>query len=253
MGSVAGESPANESERRALQALREPRPVGKPLTGEQVKRIRRRLLRWGRRNFQHYSWRHETDPWRSLCAEVLLQRTRASQVAAVYGEFCSRFPTAESVASGGTDAVRFLTTRLGLHRRGPLLVKMARLVALRGGQPPESLRELTQMPGVGIYTAAAWLSLHRQHRTRIVDSNICRWLSRMTGLPYNRDPRHLTWVKKLAERLTPLRTFRDYNYAVLDFTMLVCVPRKPKCARCPLQSDCLHRLRLEVPSVPTGR
>lgn len=110
------------------------------------------------------------------------------------------------------------------------------------------MEELTKLTGVGAYTAAAWLSLHRGKRAVIIDANVCRWLSRMTGLPYNRDPRGLRWVQDLAERLTPRRAFRDFNYAVLDFTMTVCTPRNPACATCPLVSDCRHGLRVRMDS-----
>ncbi len=222
------------------------------LSNDQVVRLRERLLRWGRANFQVYPWRAESDPWLSLVAEFLLQRTRASQVQSVYLELRQKFPTAESLAASGTQGVRALTDRLGLHWRGPLLVEVAKRVALRGGRPPETLEELRKLPGVGGYTAGAWLSLHRGRRMPIIDANVCRWLSRVTGLPYNRDPRHVRWVKDLAGRLTPRRAFRAYNYAILDFTMTICIPRNPQCPVCPLRPDCLYGLRV-APIQTIGR
>lgn len=209
------------------------------VTEEWILRIRRRLLRWGRANYVPYAWRTEADPWLSLVAEFLLQRTRAAQVEPVFRGLRQHYPTAASLAAGGTRAVGALTDRLGLHWRGPLLIVVAKQVAQSGGQPPETLEGLRRLPGVGAYTAAAWLSLHRGRRMSIVDSNVSRLLSRVTGLPYNRDPRNVRWVNELAERLTPERCFRDYNYAVLDFTMTTCVMRKPKCAVCPLRQDCV--------------
>ena len=100
------------------------------------------------------------------------------------------------------------------------------------------MEELCSLPGVGMYTAAAWLSLHCGQRATIIDANVSRWLSRMTGLPYHRDPRHIRWIQELADELTPKQVFRDYNYAVLDFTMKVCKSRKPSCDACPLRNDC---------------
>ena len=215
-------------------------PLARLLGDDQVGRIRKRLLKWGRANFKLYPWRTEADPWLSLVAEFLLQRTRASQVDPVYRELRCKFPTARSLAVAGEGAARILTNRLGLHWRGPLLLKVARHVAQSGGRPPEALALLRELPGIGPYTASAWLSLHRGHRMTIIDSNVCRWLSRVTGLPYNRDPRHVKWVKELMDCLTPKRVFRDFNYALLDFTMTICVPRTPKCFACPLRTDCRH-------------
>jgi len=208
--------------------------------------VTRRLLRWGRRNCKDYPWRFEDDPWLSLAAAFMLQRTRASQVVPVFSEFCVRFPSAQRLVDAGEAAAREITGRLGLHWRGRLLLELARQVASRGGTPPEVMDELRGFTGVGMYTAAAWLSLHRGKRASIVDANVARWLSRMTGLPYNRDPRLVRWVQDLAERLTPRRAYRDYNYAVLDFTMAICTPRQPACAACPLRAAC--RFFREAPS-----
>lgn len=175
--------------------------------------------------------------------ELLLQRTRANQVEPVFKEFREVYPKAESLVRAGPDAARAVMARLGLHWRSRLLYSIARAVHEHGGNPPESLEELRKIPGVGIYTSAAWLSLHRGKRASIVDSNVARWLSRLIGMPYARDPRHVHWVQDLADRLTPARAFRDYNYAVLDFTRQVCTVRNPLCGGCPLRPDCLHGQR----------
>ncbi|MBA4388341.1 MAG: hypothetical protein C0404_10195 [Verrucomicrobia bacterium] len=231
-------------------------PAATSLNSSQIKRARSCLLRWGRRNFKDYPWRSENDPWLTLAAEFMLQRTRAVQVVPVFNEFRARFPTAECLVAAGLVAIREITGRLGLHRRGPQLVELARQVAACGGTPPEVTHELKRFSGVGMYTAAAWLSLHRGKRAVIIDANVARWLSRMTGLPYNRDPRHVRWVQDLAEQLTPRRAYRDYNYAVLDFTMAICTPRHPVCATCPLHAECRFfrdAASIELPPATSAR
>jgi len=194
------------------------------------------MLRWGRRNFIDYPWRHDRDPWLTLIAEILLQRTRATQVLPVYESLRRRFPTPVQMLRSGKRGVRSLTRRVGLHARGETLLELARIFERSG--PPSDRDELRRVTGVGAYTAAAWFSLHRGRRESIVDSNVFRWLGRMLGRPYQRDPRSVHWVTDLAQVLTPRKVFRDYNYAVLDFTMTICTPRDPSCARCPLLTLC---------------
>lgn len=203
-----------------------------------IARVRRRLLRWASENYQSYIWRDEPDPWLALLAEFLLQRTRARQVERVFSEVRESYPTAASLAEAGPEAATAIMAGLGLYWRGPLLHGVAVAVAEAGGYPPEDLEELRRLVGVGPYTSAAWLSLHRGKRAVIVDANVARLLARLTGREYPRDPRHVRWVKELADRLTPRRAFRAYNYAVLDFTMIVCTPRAPRCLECPLRPDC---------------
>lgn len=206
-------------------------------------RVRAQLLRWGRANFFSYPWRSEVDPWRTFLAEFLLQRTRASQVAAVYPAVASAFPSADALAADPLAAAT-ITSRLGLHFRAEQLADIALAVTARGGSLPETEQELRTFLGVGPYTVAAWLSLHRSKRAAIVDANVARWLSRMTGMRPPSDPRRVRWVRDLAEMLTPRRTFRSYNYAVLDFTMTVCTSRAPGCGACPLRGDCAYAISL---------
>lgn len=203
-----------------------------------IAEVRKRILRWGRRNFASYPWRQDRDPWFTLIAELLLQRTRAAQAVVAYELFRSRFPTPRRLLRIGRRGVRQVTRKIGLHARGETLLAVAKLFDREG--VPESAEQLRAITGIGAYTASAWLSLHRGRRATIVDSNVFRWLGRMIGRSYQRDPRGTPWVNDLADRLTPRRTFRDYNYAVLDFTMAICTPRNPKCYQCPVLSLCVY-------------
>ncbi len=213
------------------------------LTSAQRARIRRRLLAWGQSHYQDFPWRRETDPWLTLVAEVLLQRTRAAQVVAVFETFKRWFPTAADLAAADPDHVAALLHTLGLHSRADVISQLAALTVQTGGVPPRDPNILMSIRGVGAYTAAAWLSLHRAQRAAIVDSNVYRWLGRMTGEKHGRDPRGVRWVYQLADALTPKRGFKRFNYAVLDFTMKVCLPRAPQCTDCPFARDCAYAQR----------
>jgi A/G-specific adenine glycosylase len=222
------------------------RQVPLELTGDQISRIRKRLIGWGRRNYKYYPWRDEEDAWLTFVAELFLQRTKARQVERVYSEFKQQYPTPHALLGADLTELQQLVGRLGLSFRVSTLLDLANAAVDKGGQLPETFEQITQFRGVGQYTASAWLSLHRGRRAALIDSNVVRWLSRMTGNPYNRDPRNLKWVHQLTEELTPTRVFRDYNYAVLDFTMSICKPRNPVCENCPIAKDCLFgRSRVE--------
>ena len=210
------------------------------ITEGQVRLIRRRLLYWRRKNRQEFPWRMDTDAWFTFVAEFFLQRTQASQVEDVYEQFKKRYPTPSILVGSDPNEVFLLVRKLGLGFRLGLLYDIAAVAVEHGGVLPEDMDALTRLRGVGTYTAAAWLSLHRGKRAVLIDSNVMRWLSRMTGNPYNRDPRGVSWVRDLAERLTPRRAFREYNYAVLDFTMKICAPRNPDCGHCPNLVDCQY-------------
>lgn len=167
----------------------------------------------------------------------MLQRTKATQAERAFLEFRKRYPCPEDLCNAGLQGARWLTEQLGLHWRGPLLLKAAEEVVKLGGVP-DDLEGLLGLPGVGPYAAAASLSLHQGRRAVIVDNNVARWLARLTGRPYHAETRRARWVRDLAEELTPRRMFREFNYAILDFTMQICRPRRPRCDECPLRRDC---------------
>jgi A/G-specific adenine glycosylase len=200
--------------------------------------LRRRLLRWGRANFKNYPWRFEQNAWLTLVSEVLLQRTQARQVVETFDRFRTLFPTPLHLARAPREFVDEVLFPLGLHSRADVLRGLAELSTVTGGTPPEDPEMLRAVRGVGGYTVAAWLSLHRNRRAAIIDANVYRWLGRMFARPFGRDPRRVRWVRDLANDLTPRRSFRAFNYAVLDFTMNVCVPRAPHCPDCPLADRC---------------
>lgn len=216
---------------------RQPKPRFTRVNEEWLHAVRSRVYRWGQRHYVSYPWRNSNDGWLTLAAEVLLQRTRAAQALKAYKVLESRYPTPEALLRGGRQAVQRLTALTGLHGRARLLIDIA--LRIRRNGLPATLPDLYAIRGIGAYIGGAWISLHRGQRVAIVDSNVYRWLGRMTGQTYGRDPRGVQWVNQLADRLTPKRSFRTYNYAVLDFTMQVCTPRTPHCGECPLNRFCI--------------
>ena len=200
--------------------------------------IRQKVTSWGRDNFRPFPWRTCSEPWKSLIAEVMLQRTRASSVEQVWTDFVSRFPDLESASEADESLFMSVVKPIGLQWRSRLLRDLVRVLADRK-RVPEDKNELMSLPGVGEYVASAYLSLHSGKREVIIDANVVRWICRMTGDEYDGETRRRPWLRKVADSLTPARIFRDYNYAVLDFTMTVC-GTNPRCESCPVSSHCAY-------------
>ncbi len=108
--------------------------AGAVLSASRVQAIRRRMLRWGRKHFAEFPWRHEQEPWISLATEVLLQRTKAKQVVPVYERFQDRYPSAEDLARSSREELLSVVGTLGLHWRAPLMLKMAGVVPIAVGR-----------------------------------------------------------------------------------------------------------------------
>ena len=212
------------------------------------------LTAWGRQHYATFPWRAERDPFFALLAEVLLQRTRAAQVGPVYRDLKARFPTPAGMAASNKAAILQSIRSLGLAWRAATLLKLARaLEESHGGRVPDGPAALRSLPGVGPYAAAAYESFHRGRRAAIIDSNVVRLYGRLFGFPTHAETRRTKAMRELAEELTPRRAFRDYNYALLDFTREVCTPR-PHCGACPLRGRCCYYAgRGETPAKAAGR
>lgn len=207
-----------------------------------IKRIQKVLLQWGRTNYSDFPWRSSNNHFHALLAEVMLQRTRAEQVIPVFRTFASRY-LSPAEASKDKEEIRNLVATLGLNWRGEKIIELVNTLKDLGGNIPTTLEGLTSLPGVGLYGASSYLSLHVGIRMPIVDSNVVRLWGRIFDFRTDRETRRKKWFLELADRLTPQEGFREFNYAVLDFTRVVCKP-KPLHNICPLTKICKYYKRI---------
>ncbi|MEX1264635.1 MAG: A/G-specific adenine glycosylase [Actinomycetota bacterium] len=207
------------------------------MTDTAVSEFRRLLLAWGRRNRRSFPWRETDDPFRVLIAEVLLQRSRGKTVAAVYERLFTRWPDAASLANARESTIAAVIRPLGLVKRAATLRALAREVVSRG-EVPSGCDALLSLPGVGTYVAGATSVVAFGRRAPVVDGVTARVYRRYFGLdgdpPASTDPE--LWA--VVEQATPLRSVKEWNWAVLDLASAVCLPKVPRCEECPLTVHC---------------
>jgi len=200
-------------------------------------RFRRILGRWGAKNRRSFPWRETDDPFRILVAEVLLQRSRGVTVAKVYERLFARWPDAEHLGRARVESIESVIRPLGLTSRAQKVRDLARSV-VELGAVPDSLQGLVELPAVGRYAAGATLAVAFNKRSAVVDGVTARVYRRYFGLaadlPAVSDPE--LWA--LVTEVTPRRSVKEWNWAVLDLAATVCLPKVPRCSTCPLQAGC---------------
>jgi A/G-specific adenine glycosylase len=204
---------------------------------ETIRYLRRQLVRWGRANFSNFPWRYETNHFHALIAELLLQRTKAEQVVAVYKMFKEHFPDPPALAAASPQEIEAVIAPLGLRWRARFLSDLGKKLVENDRDTLSNLARLRELPGVGPYAAAAYLSLHRGKRASIVDSNVVRFYGRFFGFGTGAETRRDKGVLELADRITPRKGFKNFNYGLIDFTRLVC-KTKPLHEICPVSKSC---------------
>jgi A/G-specific adenine glycosylase len=203
------------------------------------------ILYDGGMNLQHYPWKTPHYKWHGLLAEILLQRTRADSVVPIYNQFIERFSSPLELAKTDLVEIEKMLYPLGLKWRAKWIKKLGWALAENG--LPSSLENLLLLPGIGQYSANAFLAFHSDHRALLIDSNTTRFLCRLTGVDYHGETRREPWVSNLLTKITPLRNSRGFNTAFLDFAMVICKPSSPNCLKCPLaRSYCTFAKSLDV-------
>jgi A/G-specific adenine glycosylase len=183
------------------------------------------LLAWFSQNGRDLPWRKTHDPYAILVSEVMLQQTQVGRVVPRYLRWLERWPAVESLAAATPADVIREWQGLGYNRRALNLHRAARQVATDGW--PD---DLTELPGVGRYTADAVARFALGHPVLPVDVNVRRVLDRTEG-----------WFGPASA------------HALMDLGATVCLARIPRCDKCPLAHDCPSRGRRYEPLRKQGR
>jgi A/G-specific adenine glycosylase len=182
------------------------------------------LLAWFRANGRDLPWRRTRDPYAILVSEVMLQQTQVERVIPRYTRWLKRWPTVEALATAPRSDVIREWQGLGYNRRAVSLHRAAAHIAGRGW--PD---DLTELPGVGRYTADAVARFAFERDVLPVDTNVSRVL---------------------------VRTCVDFGpaaaHALMDLGATVCIARVPRCEICPLAGGCPSRGRRYEPRRKQG-
>lgn len=170
-------------------------------------------MTWFSQNGRDLPWRRTTDPYAVLVSEVMAQQTQTERVVPRWERWLERWPTIEALAAAPAGDVIREWQGLGYNRRALALHRAAQQVARHGW--PE---DLTELPGVGRYTADAVACFAFGRPVLPVDVNVRR-VSERTG--------H-TFSPAAAQ-------------ALMDLGKSVCLARVPRCDSCPLAVACPAR------------
>jgi len=206
-----------------------------------------RVVAWqavhGRNNLP---WQNTQDTYLVWLSEIMLQQTQVATVRSYFVRFIAQLPTVQALAEASLDEVLGLWSGLGYYSRARNLHRCAQdVVRLHGGVFPRSAEDLVTLPGIGRSTAAAIASLCFGERVAILDANVKRVVTRALGFDGDlaqAAQERLLWGAATA--LLPLptlaaQTMARYTQGMMDLGATVCLPKKPLCLLCPVQSACV--------------
>jgi adenine-specific DNA glycosylase len=170
---------------------------------------------WWKTNRRDLPWRHTRVPYRILISEMMLQQTQVSRVFLKYPEFIEKYPDIQSLTIAKTSDVIKIWKGMGYNRRALYLKKCAQIIVSDyDGLFPQTEYKLTQLPGLGIYTARALLVFAFDKQLAFVDTNIRKIITHYFFADITPKPAE---VQDVANQLLPKNKAWDWHQALMDY------------------------------------
>lgn len=171
-------------------------------------------------------------------SEIMLQQTRVEAVIPYWLKWMNSFPTVQDLANATDEEVNSHWAGLGFYRRARYLHQGAKTVVNDyNGVVPNNVEELMKVEGIGRYTASAVASIAYGVEVPVVDGNVCRVLSRLTGIanhikaPVLKDDLGWTLAEKVInvkpidkQTKVCLGTPGEVNQALMELGATYCAP-----------------------------
>ncbi len=181
-----------------------------------------------------------TDPFQLLIATRLSAQCTDARVNLVTPALFAAFPDARSMADAPVGSVEELIKTCGLYKtKAKDLVGIGKMLCEKfGGRVPDTIEELTLLPGVGRKTANLICGDIYGKPAVVTDTHFIRLCNRL-GLVETKDPLR---VETEMRKLLPAEKSSDFCHRAVLFGREVCTARKANCGECPLNEICLKKV-----------
>lgn len=176
-------------------------------------------------------------PLELLIATILSAQCTDERVNLVTKQLFKKYRSAAAYARADLGELERDIQSTGFFRNKAKNIKAccARLAEEYGGQVPEDLDALVQLPGVGRKTANVVLGTAFGHASGVVvDTHVAR-VSQRLGLTTQKDPEKIE--RDLMEQL-PRKEWVAFSHRMIHHGRRVCVARRPRCEQCSLARMC---------------
>jgi len=212
--------------------------------GDTKRYFQDRLVSFYKKSGRQYPWRNITDPYKILLTEILLQRTKSDMVKKVWKEIMGSIKPCKGGFKLNQSRIKKSIKKIGIFNRVDTIKNLNNaLLRYFGKKVPKNFDELMNLPGVGIYIAAAVRTFAFNIPDFPVDSNSFRFTSRFFGIKIFGRKSEARQIREFMNTIIDQKRPKEFVYGFLDFCAIVCTPRKPKCDSCFLNKKCKYNTR----------
>jgi len=176
-------------------------------------------------------------PLELLVATILSAQSTDARVNLVTATLFKKYRSAAAFAGAKSEGFERDIKSTGFFRSKTKSVQGAArtIVEKHGGQVPQTMEELTALPGVGRKTANVVLgNAFGKAVGIVVDTHVSRVSARL-GLTRQSDPEK---IEADLMKLIPPKEWIRFSHRMILHGREICVARKPKCSQCLLNELC---------------
>jgi endonuclease-3 len=177
------------------------------------------------------------NPLELLVATILSAQCTDNRVNIVTKNLFAKYKSAADFADSSQEELEREIQSTGFFRNKAKSIRaMARsLIDKHGGKVPDTMEGLVDLAGVGRKTANVVLgNAFGKDEGVVVDTHVAR-LSKRLGLSRHTDP---IKIERDLMELVPKSDWTIWPHLLIHHGRAVCVARKPKCEKCPLNELC---------------
>jgi len=171
-----------------------------------------------------------------LIATMMSSRTKDETTEKAATRLFSKFSTPQELLKASSKEIEKLIYPVGFYKtKANNIIKISELILNKyKGKVPHSQEELTELPGVGLKTAALVLSEGFGIDEICVDTHVHR-ISNRLGFVKTKTPEETYYELK---KVLPKKFWIKINYYLVSYGQTVCTPLRPKCNVCGISSLC---------------
>ena len=192
-----------------------------------------------------------TEPLQLLIATRLSAQCTDARVNMVTPALFERFPTLNAFCDGPVEDIEEIIRSCGLYKTKArdIYAMCNKLRSDYNGVVPDTVEELTKLPGVGRKTANLVVG-DIYHKLAVVTDTHCIRICGRLGLSEGKDPLK---VEKQLRAVLPMDEANDFCHRLVLHGRAVCDARKPKCEICCMREFCKYAQETPVAEKKEGK
>ncbi|MHA1459953.1 MAG: endonuclease III domain-containing protein [Promethearchaeota archaeon] len=188
--------------------------------------------------------RKKQDPFKILISTILSARTRDSNTEEASKTLFAKYNTPELIAKAEVEDLEKLIFKSGFYKvKAARIKEVSQIIEDRFASiVPDDFEDLISLPGVGAKTANCVLVYAFKVPAIPVDTHV------------HRIPNRLGWIKtkkpeeteKELKKIIPKDHWINLNRLFVRFGQEICIPNRPKCDLCPINTHCEKDFSMEI-------